>query len=328
MRLFSDGGEFGNTVFWDTLGGSNTASNPRSGNRCYLISSTATKYFTSSAEIYFRIAVYIPESDYQLDIHWRTDTSDRGAILYNYGLARFQASVAGSVVAYGNVGGWSRNAYHVIEVHVLISDAGGKITTRIDGVQDIDYTGDTKPTATTTVNNLYFDMLGIGTSTSVDDLALNNIDNSDGKNDISWCGDEHYEVLMPNDNGDTNDWTGSDADKVNNYALVDEIPASGADYVYSNTPTEQDMYKVTDFTATGKIVTRIWSEAIATDASGSSKQIKLGYKHGGTVYLSATKTLSSSYTRVVGNEELVDPSDSNAWEDADLDNIQFVVERE
>ena len=141
------------------------------------------------------------------------------------------------------------------------------------------------------------------------------------------CGDGHFELLVANGNGDTNDWNGSDGNKVDNYLLVDDIPSDGDTTFVSATGTAQDMYNLSGYTGTNKDIRRIWAECRAKDNAVSGGTIKLGYKHSGTVYLcSDARALSGNYARVVGDDTLLDPTDSTMWSEADLNAIQFVTE--
>lgn len=67
-------------------------------------------------------------------------------------------------------------------------------------------------------------------------------------------GDCHVDYLVPDGNGDTSQWVGSDSDSVDNWELVDEIPPSGADYVEADATDLRDLYTVTNLPASGTIL--------------------------------------------------------------------------
>lgn len=318
-RIWNDGAEFGDLLFWDVYVGTTNAANKRSGSYSYLTGTNGyfTKYITAISEFYIRFGFYTGGNAGRLE--WYSGGTRLGHIVWGGSLFSLYINDVFVVSGTATV---LQDMWHLVEVHVKIADSGN-VDTKINGVTDITYSGDTKPGAATTVDRLRF---GTVTGIYIDDLALN--DTAGGVDD-SWCGDGHIEALTPNDNGDVNNWTGSDGDKVNNYLLVDDIPASGDDYNKSSTALEQQMYKVTDFTGTGKIINRVWAECRAKDNAVAGGQIKIGIKSGATVDLSASaRTLSGNYARVVGDDETINPDDSGAWEDADLDAIQFVAECE
>lgn len=335
MRIFSDGAEYGDTLFWDVNNNVGVAASTRGGAYAYERSSnyTSAKHLlpASLSEAYARLATkHASGASYSVMAFLKDGTT---LIDLTYGasapsFSRMELAIGGVAVAY-TTHTYFNSDWHLIEMHVKIDDApNGIVEVVIDGIPEISFTGDTKPGADADFN--YFGVnLNYG-YVMIDDIALNDTSNADGKNDNSWCGDEHYELHPADGNGDTNDWTGSDGDKVNNYQLVDEVPPTGdTDYVRSDTPAEQDMYNVTDFTDTGKIVTRLWSECRARDSNASAGEIKIGFKTGGTVYLCSTdRVLTSNYARIVGDEAKVNPADSAAWEKADIDALQFVAECE
>lgn len=67
-------------------------------------------------------------------------------------------------------------------------------------------------------------------------------------------GDCHVDYLVPDGNGDTSQWVGSDSDSVDNWALVDETPPSGADYVEADATDLRDLYTVANLPASGTIL--------------------------------------------------------------------------
>ncbi len=328
-RVFTDGAEFGDMLFWDTYGNAFvTATQKRTGNYSYRFDNGnyATKNVSNLSEIYLRFGFYISETNaHRITVRFRNSTTILLHITQNVSSNKLEAYVNNVLVATGpniyNTGQWN-----LVEVYIKIDDSGN-IQTKLNGLSDINYSGDTKPGSDTYVDNLYFiNDTGSGGGPWIDDLALND---TGGGSDNSWCGDGHIEILNPITGG-TYAWTGSDGDSVDNYALIDDIPPnSDTDYIKSSTATQQDIHTLSDFTGAGKIPVRVWAECRAKDNDATSGQIKLGFKTDGTVYLSASaRTLSGNYARVIGDDAKVNPFDSGAWEDADLDAIQFVVECE
>lgn len=219
------------------------------------------------------------------------------------------------------------DTWYLIELHVVIDDTVGRYEAFVDGVQYIDYTGDTKPTADTHVDNIYF-YSGAYVSIYIDDLALND---TSGLTDNSWCGDGMIVKMYPNGNGTHNNWHGSDGNDVNNFELVDEYPNDGdLTYVYHDGSESgvQDQYTLSDLDFTNKTVLRIYPEARARKSAASSYTLKLGIlPSGGVDDLSAARNLFADYyCRVVGDEYTVNPVDSLEWEEADLDSLQFIAE--
>lgn len=134
-----------------------------------------------------------------------------------------------------------RDTWHLIELYAKIAaggPGGGEATLRIDGdivieIEEID----TRPGGATTVDRLYTNYNANGFGLVLDDLTIN--DNSGSiqnsfPNGIRWLrvdvdGDGNYSQWDALGGGD-------------HYAKVDEIPPSGADYVYTATAAERDSY--------------------------------------------------------------------------------------
>lgn len=218
---------------------------------------------------------------------------------------------------------------YVFQVYVKIADAGGRVVVYMDGISTpvIDYTGDTKPGAATTVDNFQF-LAPQGAHYYLDDFALN--DNTGGVDD-SYPLPEVYTKITPTGNGTHNNWHGSDGNDVNNFELVDEFPKDDdTTYVYHDgTSGTQDQYAMSDdYDGTNRIITRVYAEARAKKTEAVALQIKLGIKPSGAADQMgvARDMIVSTYTRVTSGHWLVNPIDSLAWEESDIDALEGVIE--
>lgn len=325
-RLTTEGFELGDYLGVGYFDCSIRTNTPRTGS--YYIEANGngsywTISFSSKTEIY-AFTGYMNQNQYRANILEFVGGGVSIARIYNDGnpfpLLYFEGSYIGASALPFSQGVWG-----MYELHLKIDDApNGVLEAKFNGNLFASFYGDTKVSATSLDT-----VRGVRTyegSHFWDDIAVND---SLGVEDNSWVGDCHVEYLRANDNGDTNQWTGSDGDKVNNYALVNDVPHDGdASYVQSSTLGEQDMYGVADFSGAGKIIRRIWPECRSKDNRNTSGQIKIGYKTGGSVYLGGAQSLSGIYGCLKGDAPTTNPTDSLAWEDADLDAIQFVTECE
>ena len=335
MRLFTDGAEFGDILELSSVGtpaseGVSSAQ-ARSGTYSYYSGGVEgstrwiEKTFTASSEIFYRFGVRRAGAQDMNIAIVKSGTTQIGYLKVPGATGKIEIYVGSSTkVATSTitipVGSWM-----LIEWHLKIDDSVGVSEVKIEGVLDATFTGDTKPDTNTTVNFMRHCSYNWD-STYYDDLAVNNTDNSDGKGDTSWCGEGRVEILMPNGNGNVNEWTGSDSNSTDNYLLVDDKPPSSADYVEDSTPGNQDAYALTDFTGTNKQILRVWAAARAIDTVPEGAQMKIGIRTNSTDYLSSAKTLLTVYGPVIGDEYKVNPNDSGAWEDADLDALELVLE--
>lgn len=327
-RLFTDGAEFGDTLFWDTVVGcAASATQKRSGSYAYYLDGSAgatscAKNLSAVGEIYVRSGVYIPGTGSGTIMTLRKGTTTIGEILRN-ALNQLTIYVGGSLVATGTIPVLPATCY-LIEWHLKVDNSAGESTIKIDSVADATFSGDTQPGSDTTIDNLYFIAApGSGPSRYIDDIAIND---TAGGADNSWCGDGYVIRLGPNGNGAVNQWTGSDSDSTDNYLLVDEVPDSATDYVEDGTSGHQDMYALADFDGVGKTIRRVWAESRAKNTVADGSTLKMGLRLNGSNYVSAALPLLTSYTRVVAPDYTVNPDDSATWEDSDLDDAQFINE--
>ena len=153
----------------------------------------------------------------------------------------WDAYVDGSKVADGTCA-HAGASWHLVELHVIVGDSG-TIESRVDGVVDITYSGDTKPGATTAISyvRLYQYVTGLGNDADSywDDFTMGT---------GGWPGDIRYaSALVPNADTAQKDWTPSTG--VDNYAMVDEKPPSDADYVSAGSVNFKDLYTLSNWSA-------------------------------------------------------------------------------
>jgi len=209
-----------------------------------------------------------------------------------------------------------------------IDDApNGIFEVYINGINRINFTGDTKPGADTTVNNIQIHGLS-NASTFYDDLALND---TTGVSDNSYCGDGHYVIMYPNGAGTTNDFSNSGSTAgSNNYTYGDDFPSDGdTTYVYSSSSSvgQQDQYTLSDY-ALGGVVKKIYAECRARKTTTDENYIKIGYlPNGGTDQLSGSIPLSTNYERHIGTSASANPITGLAWTTADLNALEYVIEK-
>jgi len=328
-RIFTDGAEMQDLSFWSiTVNASINAVSPFVSPYSYQIWSNGAvvdKYFSELSELYcrFRIKFYAGLSTNNRFPSFRTTATDV-VYLANNGIYQLQA-----------VGSWGTTVsalvletgkWYLFEIYFKEADApSGRLTVKVDGNIVIDVTGDTKP-AGTTVDNIFFTTY-LNNNMHIDDLALND---TAGLVDNSWCGDGVVVKVEPDGNGTHNSWHGSDADDVDNYQMCHEFPKDDdTTYVYhDNTAGIQQQFAMSHLSFTGYTILRIWAEARARKTAAVAMTLKLGQlAAGGADVVSAGRALYiGSYNRVVGDDSLVNPVDTNPWEEADIDAIEFVAE--
>src|SRR2546430_1889092 len=204
-------------------------------------------------------ALAAAKSEVYIGFYFRRDTAVDGALL--------QLKKAGTVIAglYCNVAGnlyvksgaatvatsskFLNNAqkYH-ISFHLLIDASVGKIETRIDDVTDISFTGNTKPTSDTTVDQLFFNDNG-QSSAYYDNIVMN--DTSTGTNN-SWPGIRNFVTLTVLGPGFyNNNWSRFPASGAN-YDKVAEIPNDGdTTYLFTTSASVYESFSMSDQALSG-----------------------------------------------------------------------------
>jgi len=232
-----------------------------------------------------------------------------GKVIYirlNY--THWDAYVDGVLVGTGTV--ILPAAWHSIQFHLNVADAG-TLQTKIEGISDIDYSGDTKPGASAVIDSVYLRMTGPGGAPIDHDRWDDFVIGYGG-----WPGDIWVDALYPNGD-DVVQWSRSAG--ADNYALVDEDPPSDADYVYTTTNGHKDVYTLEDWDGTGKTPLFVVQWCRAKKDSAGSQQIKL-VMDDGTESVSAAEDVLTSYRYV--NRLLMAPPSGGAWTDAVIDGLK------
>src|SRR5574340_1629974 len=246
-RLWWDGAEDPDGMaVWTAYNGASVVTTPvRSGARAFLTpyGKYAYKIFTDISEGFFRIGWRI-SGNYNVfkTVRFRNDTTELITLGLDTANQYFQILVGGSVVATGTAI-YQIDTFYLLEFRVKIDDTVGVAQMKVDGVIDIDYSGDTKPGTATTINNLAlvsnYNVAVGAADVFFDDLAIND---TTGAVDNSWCGDGRVIYLAPNAAGDATQLTPSAGA---NYAAVDDRPHdSGSTYVEGITVDNRDLYNL------------------------------------------------------------------------------------
>lgn len=205
---------------------------------------------------------------------------------------------------------------YLIEIRIKIADSGGRIEVKVDGVQDIDFTGDTKPDA-----NTQFDKVRLGYGGIVAYSVYAYFDNFI-MDDADWIGDTSIQAVVPTGAGTTTGWTPSAG---NNYECVDEKPVSDADYVSINSNDVTDTYAAGNLAGDVDSIKCVQVQSSAkTDGSPTPTNLKLVVRSGGTDYLSGDKAVPATAKSLWHLWEN-NPADAAAWEEADVNAMEIGV---
>ena len=214
------------------------------------------------------------------------------------------------------------NTWNYIELQAKLADTVAPVTLKLNGATlTLGATYDTKNAGTKTV----FDAIrftGIAsTGSQLDDVYIES-----GAGD-PFLGAITIETLLPNGNGDVNQWTGIDGDSVDNYQQVDE-PTSpfSNDYVYSTTVGHQDLYTLSDLAhTTGTIVGVCHSALMLRTDTGTAMSVKLVNRRAADTK-SASLPINATAYRSYDYCLTTDPEGGGAFTIANVNALQTGVE--
>lgn len=203
-----------------------------------------------------------------------------------------------------------------VQFTVTIDGTSGIFQTKIDGIDDIDYSGDTQPDTSTEIAyvRIGYNYVGnAGTAPATDDFTY-------GTGDLP--GDVRFDVLYPTADNSV-EWTPSTGS--DNYALVDEIPPDTDDYVTtSGSAVATDKYDMSDWVGTAKtpIFIAQWMQAMKDTAGYGG--VELYVESGGQESTSGSFNVATSW-QYYQNIIMVDPDTSGSWTESAIDDVVYCV---
>lgn len=141
-------------------------------------------------------------------------------------------------------------------------------------------------------------------------------------------GDFLVETLYPSGDGTTNDFTGSDANSIDNYLLVDDAQADDdSTYTESSTVTDVDLYSFDDLAWGPDTILAVVVDCYCLMDDAGPKSGKIITYIDSSTYEGDTFSLTEGYLYETQIWEL-NPGDSAAWEVTDVNNAEFGVKVE
>jgi hypothetical protein len=216
------------------------------------------------------------------------------------------------------------NVWHYFELKVTLSATVGSIDFRVDGISVGTFSGNTKNGGTnTTIDTVKLG--GSGNNTGIiiyrDDMYV--LDDTGSAPYNNFLGDVRVYSLNPTGAGASTQWT---PDSGSNYARVNEVPYSAANYVQSSTVGQRDTYALSDLPGSG--VTSIYgvqSNVIAKRTDAGAVAVKPTLKSGATVAYGASTQLPT-FDVVATDVRTTDPNTSSAWTVAGVNSLEAGME--
>jgi hypothetical protein len=256
-------------------------------------------------------------SEYYFAFHCRVVSNATGNVLTlrNGGTQIVRARTTSSKFYYeipgGNVWGTKQilsGITYFIECYLKVADSGGRFVWKIDGVTDLNFTGDTKPGSVTVINRMV-----VGNDAWYDNIIVD---------DSEYPGNTEIALLKLNGIGASSEWVPSAGD---NYACVDEVPFSDADYISTDIVDEIDTYNLQNLPSAAKSIKCVQAQVrVKRSADAVPNNVNLVLRADGSDYHGSNKALAISYGNVLEIWSL-SPSDSQPFEKADIDAMEIGV---
>jgi hypothetical protein len=343
MRLFTEGFEM-QDLSSDMYGGSVVAGptctidtgQKRSGNAslhtrhggAFYVHYLSTPAASTYTDLYVRFAVRLSVQTCHFAILNTTDTyllTDTGGYLARINFTPNAVAVLQcNGLSANTTTSFTADTWYLVELHLIISDIGGAFECRVNGgpIEAACY-GDTKGTYSVANAIKIYGYSSQSTPADAwwDDIAVNSVY---GAVDNGWCGNGSIIGILP-DSAPIGELLNSNGDSDDNNLFVDEVPEDGdTTYVESETADQEDLY---GFAASGLSpgleMQRVWIEARARDTQASGRECAMTMKpSGGSVIVGSDDLLLSTYQRVIGDSNYVNPFTGNAWTVEDIDALE------
>jgi len=291
----------------------------KTGSRSLIIGGLASgwgRWHFPSTQVYPSLSVWIKPKNIAcmqygpLYIEYQMDTGEYVGARWDTAASTLDAYVNGVKVADGSVAVATPDFFHVqMYMH---ADNSGALGIKINGQQCVDYSGDTLPGSSTGVDSFRIYCGASYREWYFDDMVWGN---------LGYLGDLRCVELRPDADTGQDDFTPSTG--TDNYAMVDETPASDSDYNETSTDGDADELDLEDFTqpTLTPVAVLSWVRAQALTANGDG--LYVGVDSGGTdsQELHALATAWDYYTHMDDQ----DPA-GGEWDDAALDALKVRYE--
>lgn len=216
-------------------------------------------------------------------------------------------TATGVIVAGGAAG--TGADYKMIEMEVVFHASAGSVVIRVANTVVLTLTGqNTAPSGNAHANRFRLTVRTSASEPRLDDFYINDDTGSAPEN--TFFGEAFVvERVIPNGNGNSSQWVGSDGNSTDNYLLVDDTGNSDTDYIRSGTLNELDLHTLSDLSnATGTIIgTNHYMVARKDDVA--TRTIASTIRTNSTNYTGSNKTMTGTYATFVENR-LVNPDTS------------------
>lgn len=217
------------------------------------------------------------------------------------------------------------NCWHWIEIKLMISNSitASSCQVKINGELIIDLAAgqDTQNTANSYVNTILLrstNNIGNNRNNAYDDFVLQTGVGSD------FLGDIRIVTVLPNGNGNSSDFIGSDSNSTDNYLLVDDANADDdATYVQSTTAGSKDLYSFPALESTVNYIAAIGVDINCRKADSGFRQLCSVARINSTEQDGPTINMYDTYTYQIQDILPTNPETSLPWNQSEAEALQL-----
>ena len=234
----------------------------------------------------------------------------------------FEATRNGTVLAVGTTP-LTESAEYYIEVQVTIADSGGTAILKVNGVTDINYSGDTKNGTSTTADNIEFSCYRTGSGSKyLKDIYVN--DNSGGVDDTFW-GPIVVPTLTVSSDGATTAWTPLSSTNASN--VDDATPDDDTSYNSTTSSGDTDTFVMTNTGYSAGTVKGVeWASDLELTTVSGTATVAPVYRISSTDYVRTDISPTTSYL-IETQRERLSPATASAWTLSELDGMEAGYKR-
>lgn len=321
-RVFIDGFETGTLGLWDSVIGSPAISTVWKAAGSYSAKVNAGgigRTIANSSKIYIA-ASFIQSSALTSGgslMVFKDGSTVIGSLAFSTATRQIRYLRGSTVISTGAAALTTAVAYRIETFLQVSSDAGvGRCVVKINGTTDIDFTGVTQPGATTQFNNVILSDTGLYYPFSyIDDVVFD---------DATWVGNTKIIALSPSASGASTGWTPSAGE---NYACVDEVPITTADYVSVNTASALDLYNLPSVISSATSIQSI-QVSIVHEVEGAPTPTKtqIAIQHNSTQAFSSSLTPGAAGSPAYGTKLWdTNPVSGSSWTVSDINSLQIGI---
>lgn len=227
----------------------------------------------------------------------------------------------GTYIATGTIE-LAQSSWYYIEFKVYSNNSSGRAIVKVNGVVDIDYTGDTQVSATPTNFGFYATPYNYN---YFDDVYI--LDDA-GSSNNNFLGDVKVETIYPTGAGNETDWTPSTG---SNWENVDEsTPDDDTTYNYVGSGgglPANDLYTLGDLTTTFGNVYGVQINSLVRKDDAGSVVLSNILRTGGTTYSGlGTESITDQY-QIYSSLSEENPDTATAWTITEVNSLETGIRR-